>query len=81
LQKGSVVEYSHYIYIRKSPRDFESITVSGCKTQQEAIDAAEDMARSAGWHNPKWYEYWRWGDRKVFSSPQPTVPSPTNEYP
>jgi hypothetical protein len=68
VQKGNIVEptYSHYIYFREAPGEFQSITVSGCASREEAIKKAEDMARTSKWHNPRWYEFWRWGDRKVF---------------
>lgn len=40
--------------------------VSGCETFEDARLKAEEMAWHSGWTNPRWWQWWRWGDRKVY---------------
>jgi hypothetical protein len=81
VQKGNIVEYaetwsmettttvepySWYVYTTHSDGGFDSIGVSGCESTEEACLKAEEMAWRSGWTNPKWWQYWRWGDRDVY---------------
>lgn len=41
------------------------VAVWGCDTQEEATWKCVDSARLSGWTNPKWWQFWRWGDTKL----------------
>jgi hypothetical protein len=40
----------------------------GCSTLEEARLEAIALAQLAGWTNPKWWHFWRWGDTRVSAS-------------
>lgn len=39
-----------------------SFSVNGCLTPEEARQKAIEMAKQAGWTNPRWWQFWRAGD-------------------
>jgi hypothetical protein len=41
----------------------ESVTVGGCDTREEAMREALKLAKESGWTPPRWWQWWRWGDR------------------
>lgn len=38
------------------------MTVSGCKSWADATNKVLDLAIRQGWTNPKWWQFWRYGD-------------------
>jgi hypothetical protein len=42
-----------------------SVSVEGCDSREEALSTALRMAKqgSHGWTPPRWWQWWRWGDR------------------
>ena len=43
----------------------DSVKVSGCLSQNEAIGQAVTFALDAGWTYPKWWQWWRWYDTRI----------------
>lgn len=45
--------------------------VDGCETQEQAWYEALELAYMDGWTQPKWWQWWRWGDTRVKHITQP----------
>lgn len=41
--------------------------VDGCDSFQQAKLECKKFAELFGWRNPRWYEFWRWKDTKLFT--------------
>jgi len=54
--------YGHTIVWRHW-RGSTSVTVDGCATPEQARDEAIRFAIQSGWTRPRWWQWWRWGDR------------------
>lgn len=44
-------------------RSLYAVTIEGCSTSLEAWQEAMAYALQAGWTRPRWWQWWRWGDR------------------
>lgn len=51
--------------IRWSGRNGSSnkVSISEADTPREAWEECFAVATRAGWTRPRWFEFWRWGDR------------------
>lgn len=42
---------------------FTQIEVDGFHTPEDALEEALTVAGELGWKPPRWWQWWRWGDR------------------
>ena len=49
-----------------------SVTVRGRDTLEEAKQDCIESAKHFGWTNPKWWQWWRWGDTRVILAQKET---------
>lgn len=72
LDRNGGVLYS--FYHRWSPMPGEHSSVSGGYfLSREASDFARNSAlANMGYSNPRWWQWWRWGERRIVFPPHPS---------
>jgi hypothetical protein len=60
--EGGMIKYGQSITYTRADGSIETITADDCDSPDEAKDAAIQFAATQGWTNPRWWQFWRWGD-------------------
>ena len=58
-------------------RGINLYSVYDARSKHEAISNCVKIAVNSGWDNPRWWQFWRWGDTKV----NPTYIRMEKEFP
>ena len=57
------ITYGQHISWRPDRYSIRHIEVSGYATVEEACQAGLECAYEDGWTRPRWWQWWRWGDK------------------
>lgn len=61
-----MIQYGQTIVQTKFDGTVSSWTLNDCNTFDEAQKKCIEWAKKSGWTPPKWWQWWRWKDTKIY---------------